>query len=84
MFVDIDVGWPWHLHNKTCTESSYFWQEMHKHRELWLGADGVAKADTAWGVGSELVMTPYTVADRSTEAQEWYNFVHKFTLFFVE
>jgi hypothetical protein len=75
MFVDIDVGWPGRLHDKTCTEASRFWKEMHKHRELWLGKDGVALADTAWSGGSELVMTPYTVADGSTESQQWYNFV---------
>ena len=57
---------------------------MHMNRKRWLGEDGVALADTAWGGGSELVMTPYTVADGSTEAQQWYNFVHSSTRFFVE
>ena len=57
---------------------------MHKNRKLWLGEDGVVAADTAFGIGSELVMTPYTVADGSTEAQQWYNFVHSSTRFFVE
>ncbi len=30
--------------------------------------DGLALADTAWGVGSELVITQCTVADGSTES----------------
>jgi hypothetical protein len=54
------------------------------NRTLWLGADGVALADTAWGAGSELVMTPYTVMDGSTESQQWFYFVHSSTRFFVE
>ena len=83
-FLDMDVGWPGRLHDKTCTEYSYFWAEMHKNRKLWLGKDGVVTADTAWGIGSELVLTPYTVADGSTEALQWYNFVHSSTRFFVE
>ncbi len=84
VFLDMDVGWPGRLHDKTCTEHSQFWNEMHRDRKLWLGEDGVAVADTAWGAGSELVMTPYTTADGSTESQQWYNFVHSSTRFFVE
>jgi hypothetical protein len=38
-----------------------------------LGEDGVAVADTAWGVGSELVMTSYTVADGNTESRQLYD-----------
>ena len=83
-FLDLDVGWPGRLHDKTCTEYSHFWGKMHKDRKLWLAEDGVVAADTAWGIGSELVMTPYTVADGSTKAQQWYNFVHSSTRFFVE
>jgi hypothetical protein len=83
-FLDLDVGWPGRLHDKTCTEYSYFWAEMHKNRNLWLGEDGIAVADTAWGIGSELVMTPYTAMDGSTESQQWFNFVHSSTRFFVE
>ena len=73
LFLDIDVGWPCRLHDKTCTDHSNIWNEMHMNRKRWLGEDGVALADTAWGGGSELVMTPYTFADGSTEAQQWYN-----------
>ena len=37
-----------------------------------------------WGIGSEgLVMTPYTVADGSTEEHQWYNFVHSSTRFLL-
>ena len=57
---------------------------MHENRKLWLGEDGVALADTAWGMGSELVMTQYTVKDRSTELQQWHDFMHSLTRFFVE
>ena len=57
---------------------------MHRDRDKWLGRDGVALADSAWSPGSELLMCPYTVADGSTAAQQWYNFVHSSTRFFVE
>ncbi len=82
MCVDLEVGWPGHLHDKTCTEASYFWREMHKNRTLWLGEDGIAIADTAWSGGPELVITPYTVSDGSTEAQQWHNFVRSSKRFF--
>ena len=48
LFIDIDVGWPGRLHDKTCTDHSNVWHEMHMNRKLWLGEDGVALADTAW------------------------------------
>jgi hypothetical protein len=79
MFVDIDVGWPSRLYDKSCAVMIFFWQAVHLNSE-----DGVALADTAWGVGSELVMTPYTVNDGGTDSQEWYNFVHSPTRFFIE
>ena len=79
VFHDMDVGWPGRLHDKTCAEHSQFRNEMHRDRKLWLSEDGVAVADTAWDAGSELVMTPYTTADGSTESQQWYNFVHSST-----
>ena len=83
-FVELDVGWPGRFHDKTCTENSNFWYAMNANSETWLGRYGVALADSAWGVGSNLVMTPYTVNDGSTKARQWYNFVHSSTRFFVE
>ena len=84
LFVDMDVGWPGRYHDKTCTENSHLWSAMHVNREKWVGKDGVALTDSAWGHGSELVMCPYTAADGNTAAQQWYNFVHSSTRFFVE
>jgi hypothetical protein len=69
LFVDIDVAWPGRMHDKTCTEHSNFWTQMHLEREKWLGRDGVMLADSAWNTGSELVMTPYTAVDGNTSAQ---------------
>ncbi len=74
-FVELKVGWPGRFHDKTCTENSNFWYTMNANRETWLGKNGVALADSAWGVGSNLVMTPYTLKDDSTKAHQWYNFV---------
>ena len=39
---------------------------MHVNTEAWLGRDGIALADSAWGGGSSLVMCPYTVFDGET------------------
>jgi hypothetical protein len=84
LFVDIDVGWPGRWHDKTCADNSRFWLQMHRDRDAWMGSDGVILADSAWSPGSTFVMAPYTVFDGSTEAQQWYNFVHSSTRFFVE
>ena len=32
LFVDIDVGWPGRWHDKTCSDNSYFWLDMHRQR----------------------------------------------------
>ena len=74
-FVDLDVGWPGHLHYKTCTGYNYLWGKMHKDSKFWQfwhGEDGVVEADRIWGIGSDLVTvtTPCTVTD-GTEAQQW-------------
>ena len=84
MFVDIDRGWPGRWHDKTCTDNINLWLKMHLEKEKWLGKDGIVLADSAWCPGSELVMCPYTVANGSTAAQQWYNFVHSSSRFFVE
>ena len=92
MFVGIDVAWPGRWHDETCTDNSNLWLKMHLEKEKWLCKDGIVLADSAffgselvmWCPGSELVMCPYTVADGSTAAQQWYNFAHRSLRFFVE
>ena len=86
LLIDINVGWPCRLHDKTCTGHSNFRHEMHMNRTPQLGEDGVGLANKAWGGGSGRIMTPYrdTVAYCSAEAQQWYDFVHTSTRFFVE
>jgi hypothetical protein len=84
LFVDLDVGWPGRYHDTTCTKNSAAWTQMHVNSEAWLGRDGIALADSAWGGGSSLVMCPYTVYDGETAAHQWFNFVHSSTRFFVE
>ena len=69
-FVNFDVGRPGRFHDKNCTENSNFWFAMNARRETWLGKNGVALADSAWGVGSNMVMTPYIVNDGSTKARK--------------
>jgi hypothetical protein len=69
-FVKLGVGWPGRFHDKTCTENSNFWFAMNARPETWLGKNGVALADSAWGVGSNMVMTPYIVNDGSTKARK--------------
>ena len=73
-FVDLDVGWPGHLHYKTCTGYNYLWGKMHKDSKFWQfwhGEDGVVEADRIWGIGSDLVTvtTPCTVTVGSTELE---------------
>jgi hypothetical protein len=45
-FIELDFGWPGGFHDKTCTESSN-WYNMNKYRETWLGKNRVALADRA-------------------------------------
>jgi hypothetical protein len=84
LFVDLDVGCPGRYHDTTCTKNSNAWTQLHVDTETWLGRDGIALTDSAWGGGSSLVMCPYTVCDGETVAQQWFNFVHSSTRFFVE
>jgi hypothetical protein len=84
-FVDIDVGWPGRMHDKTCTEYCRFWQEARLNPEGWLGKDGIILAESAWGHGCDIVVTPYTANPCTTSAyKQWFNFVHSSTRFFVE
>jgi hypothetical protein len=58
--------------------------KMEVNPEPWIGKNGVVLADSAWGNGSSIIMTPFTALHGETVDKQWYNFVHSATRFFVE
>jgi hypothetical protein len=81
IFVDMDVAWPGRSHDKSCADASSFMMAMAEHPIPWLGEHGLVLADSAWGVGTDIIMTPYTAAQGGTVDKQWYNFVHSATRF---
>jgi hypothetical protein len=77
VFVDMDVAWQGRSHNKRCADASLFMMEMTVNPKPWLGQHGLILADSAWGAGTDITMTPYTALQGSTVDKQWFNFVQQ-------
>jgi hypothetical protein len=82
MFVDAEVGRPGRMADSTATQLSYFYEQITKDREGWLGKDGVLVSDGACGI-SDFIMVPYP-GTILTNKQLWFNFCFSSTRMFVE
>ena len=82
MFVDAEVGRPGRMSDSTATQLSYFYNEMLKDSDSWLGPDGLLLSDGACGIG-DFIMTPYP-GTQLTNKQQYFNFCLSSTRMFVE
>jgi hypothetical protein len=75
-FVDMDVAWLGRSHDKSCADASLFMMEMTVNPKPWLGEHGLVFADSTWGAGTDMIMTPYTALQGGTVDKQWFIFVH--------
>ena len=82
LFVDADVGHAGRAGDNGVLASSWILQQINADPEAWLGKDGVIAADGGASDGGELLINP--IPDARTAEDQWYNFCHSSTRFFVE
>ena len=57
-------------------------EELSRNREAWLGSEGMVAADGGASDGGDILLNP--IANPTQPEDQWYNFCHSSTRFFVE
>ena len=81
-FVDAEVGWPGRANDAGILEASALVRSIRADREAWLGTDGLILADGGMDGVDSFFITPFAAV--VTRMQQYFNFCHSSTRFFVE
>ena len=82
LFVEADVGHAGRAGDNGVLKQSAFMAKVYANREAWLGKDGCIAADGGASDGGDILLNP--IPGASEPEDEWYNFCHSSTRFFVE
>ena len=85
LFVDVHVGSTGRAGNNTVLRAWEFVDRLQANRELWLGEGGLVAADGGASDSADsrsVFLNPYY--QPQTVRQDWFNFCHSSTRFFVE
>ena len=82
LFVDADVGASGRAGDNGVLKNSHLLQQIRQNPEAWLGEHGMVAADGGASDGGAFLLNP--IADPRDVQEQWYNFCHSSTRFFVE
>lgn len=83
IFRGFEVGSPGGQGDATIFSMSRVWYRIKNNAIGWLGPGGVVAVDSAWGVHTEFCLTPFKEGHENA-SQNYFNFCHSSTRFFVE
>lgn len=82
LFVDVNVGATGRAGDNTVLRSWDFVSRLQSNRDVWLGPGGVVAGDGGASDAGNVFLNPYF--QPSTARENWFNFCHSSTRFFVE
>ena len=82
LFVDVEAGWAGKSGDNTVLSNSWLLDQCALHRAAWLGENGLIAADGGASDGGQLLLNP--IPNATDVADQWYNFCHASTRFYVE